>query len=330
MADREPANPVGRLSDVNPGTLSSADHAQHDRWLVVRAASHDTDLTPAESASARALLEGCDECASLAADITTITQATAVSLAPARPRDFRLTPAQAATSRGGALDRLGRWLASPRASILRPLAGASLAIGIVLVAVGPSIKGPVQPPVPGPNAGIAAPAESAAAADVAAPLDTATPDPAHIMDMQLAPQGSGPVNPEVQTGLAPDASPGMAGVSAMAASQPPDATQLPDATPPPDASSVTRMAKSSPGVSPDVTAEVTPDPQVADVQGVAGASPASGGSGQDAVAPSSVRSPDDTTKAIVLLGIVLAGTGILILLLTWLVRRMTRDPLLPR
>ena len=324
MADREPTNPVGRLSDVNPGTLSSADHAQHDRWLVVRAASHDTDLTPAESTSARVLLEGCDECASLAADITTITQATAVSLAPARPRDFQLTPAQAATARGGVLDRLGRWLASPRASILRPLAGASLAIGIVLVAVGPSIQGPVQPPVPGPNAGIAAPAESAGAADIAAPLDTATPDPAHIMDMQLAPQGSGPVNPEVQTGLAPDASPGMAGVSAMAASQPPDAT------PPPDASSVTRMAKSSPGVSPDVTAEVTPDPQVADVQGVAGASPASGGSGQDAVAASSIRSPDDTTKAIVLLGIVLAGTGILILLLTWLVRRMTRDPLLPR
>ena len=58
---------------MNPGLLPSADHAQHDRWLVVRAACHDDDLTPAEAASARALMDGCNDCAALAADITTIS-----------------------------------------------------------------------------------------------------------------------------------------------------------------------------------------------------------------------------------------------------------------
>ncbi len=46
----------GRLSPVTPGTCRLDDHAQHDRWLVVRAAIHDDDLTPAETADARALL----------------------------------------------------------------------------------------------------------------------------------------------------------------------------------------------------------------------------------------------------------------------------------
>ncbi len=174
MAEREPADMVGRLSTVTPGTLPLDDHAQHDRWLVVRAATLDDELTPVESAAARSLLDGCSECAALAADITAIAHATAVSVMPARPRDFRLTPAQAADARGGILDRLGRWLATPRATIVRPLAAASLAIGIVLVAVGPSVQGPLQRPVPAPNAGAAAPAESATPKSRSDPGDART------------------------------------------------------------------------------------------------------------------------------------------------------------
>ena len=312
MAEPEPPSTPGRLSDVNPGTLPSADHARHDRWLVVRAASHDADLTPAESASARALLDGCHDCASLAADITTIAHATAVSLAPARPRDFRLTPTQAAAARGGVLDRVGRWLASPRATMLRPLAGASLAIGIVLVAVGPSIRGPLQAQAPTPNAGVAAPVQSASAAE------TATPDAAHIMEMQVPPEGSAPPNPEARTGLAPEESPGAASNSA---------------TQPPDASGISRVAKATPAgtaeATPEVTAATTPEPRLADIQGSPAPRRPPGAPDRTRSRPVRPRSPDDTQKAVVLLGIVLAGTGILVLVLTWLARRWTRDPLLP-
>jgi len=284
VADREPSSTDGRLSDVNPGTLPQADHARHDRWLVVRAASHDDDLTPAEAALARALLDGCDDCASLAADITTISRATAVSLAPSRPRDFRLTPAQAASAHGGVFARAGRWLASPRAGVLRPLAGASLAIGIVLVAVGPSIHGPLQPQVPAPNAEVAGAVQSGAPVETSGAADTATPSGVHIMDMQIAPKASAPAGPEVGSRLAPSGSP--------------------------DTSTAAIMQ--------------SPEPKLAGVEAVGGASPAPDSSGQDAVAAGSIRSEDDTAKALVLLGIVLVGTGILVLALTWLARRMTR------
>ena len=230
MADREPSGPDGRLDGVNPGTMPQADHAQHDRWLVVRAADHDDELTPAEAASARALMTGCGDCAALAADITTISQATAVSLAPARPRDFRLTPAQAATARGGVFDRLGRWLASPRATILRPLAGASLAIGIVLVVVGPSIQGPLRAvaPAPAPNVAGGAPVASTSAS-------TAAPETDRTMEMQIAPPGTPIAYPEVQSRMAPD---GTAADSATTAAD--------SATQPPDASGYTRLLKATP------------------------------------------------------------------------------------
>ncbi len=212
MAEREPADMVGRLSDVTPGTLPLDDHAQHDRWLVVRAATLDDELTPVEAAAARSLLDGCSECAALAADITAIAHATAVSVSPVRPRDFRLTPAQAADARGGILDRLGRWLATPRATIVRPLAAASLAIGIVLVVVGPSLQGPIQTPAPAPNAGAAAPAESA------------TPNPAAILEMHAPGPTDGATGPQADTQMVPDSS---AGVTTYAATAPPATVMAP-------------------------------------------------------------------------------------------------------
>jgi len=290
VADREPLPADGRLGDVNPGLLPPVDHAQHDRWLVVRAASHDTDLTATQAAAARALFDRCPECAALAADITTIAHATAVSVTPSRPRDFRLTPKQTESARDGFLDRVGRWLASPRASVVRPLASASLAIGLVLVVVAPSIQGPVQPP------------DAPPAAQVEAPAATGTPDQALTMDLQAVPQPSAGAagGPEVNSQHVPDET---SGATTYMSTQPP---------------SVERTSKA------------TPDSETAGVQSVPAATePPSAGASDSAVAESAARSTDDTTKAIVLLGIVLAGTGVLVLLLTWLARRMSRDPFLP-
>ncbi len=286
MAEREPPEQLGRLDTVTPGLLPLDDHAQHDRWLIVRATTHDDDLSDAETATAKALLGGCSDCATLASDITTIAYATAASVVPARPRDFRLTPAQAERAGGGFLDRLGRWLSTPRGTVVRPLAAASLAIGIVLVAVGPSIQGPLQPPASTPNA------------EIAAPGATATGEPMLTMQMDTAPSPNGGAGVQGDAQLAPA---GSTEPATTLASGGPDPRLMPPA------------------------AKATSEPRFADVQGVAGTTPEPGNGGQEAVATSAPRTTDDTAWALTLVGIVLAGTGLLVLSLTWLARRMSRS-----
>jgi hypothetical protein len=109
------------------------DHAGHDRQLVVALACGD--LPDEDVADARALIARCRRCAALVDEIERISAATRQDLvAPARPRDFGLTTDDAERLRGGALSRLLRRLGGPRLQVLQPLAGAAMAIGIVLLA----------------------------------------------------------------------------------------------------------------------------------------------------------------------------------------------------
>ena len=87
------------------------------------------------------------------------------------------------------------------------------------------------------------------------------------------------------------------------------------------------MATDAAGSAP--VAKATAEPQVADVQALPG-STADPGSGDEATI-GAARSPtdDDTSLALTLLGIVLLGMAVLVLLLTWLARRMTRHEPLP-
>ncbi len=228
---------------------------------------------------------GAPECAALSADIAAISRMTAESIVPARPRDFRLTPAQAASARGGVLERLGRWLSSPRGAIVRPLAGATLAIGLVLVAVGPSIRQPLAPEPAPPVAGAEA---SAAAPD-------ATADPALFTTEMM---------------VGPSADP--AGISETGPSTMSDRSSATDAV----------------GAAP--VAKATAERRCRRRPNAGGADRPAPDAGRDNATGAS-RSPtaDDTSKALTLLGIVLAGTAALVLLLTWLARRMTRHELLP-
>ena len=120
MTDQEPIGHDGRLSPVTPGTPPLDDHAQHDRWLVVRVASHDDDLTPPTRPPTPARCSPrCAECAALVGGASRPSSMPPPSLlAPARPRDFRLTPAQAeracAPMPGAAP---AGWLASPRGAV---------------------------------------------------------------------------------------------------------------------------------------------------------------------------------------------------------------------
>jgi hypothetical protein len=115
------------------GTMNS-EHDRHDRVLVARYAAGEAYHS--EIDEAKDLVDNCDECAALAADIRLISARTADLPAARRPRDFRITPEQAEQLRGSWFDRLMRGFSSPGWSVVRPVAAASLAIGMVLIVVG--------------------------------------------------------------------------------------------------------------------------------------------------------------------------------------------------
>jgi hypothetical protein len=117
----------------------SSDHARHDRLLVARFAAGDAYST--ELSDARALVDGCNDCAALADEIRLLMRATAALPAPRRARDFRISAEQAEALRGSLLDRLLRRLATPSLAPLRPVAGVALSLGIVLAVAGAALPG---------------------------------------------------------------------------------------------------------------------------------------------------------------------------------------------
>ena len=184
---------------------------------------------------------------------------------------------------------LGRWLASPRGAVVRPLAGATLAIGIVLVAVGPADPAPAR-----------------------------AASPAH---RSRAPR------PRRRPRRRRDRRPGTDDGDAARGAERPirRASRRPARTPmarPVDGHR-TRQAR-RPWRRPP------PNPRSADVQALPGSTAdPDGGDEAAGSARHGHRPTDDTSLALTLLGIVLVGTAVLVLLLSWLARRMTRhDPLL--
>lgn len=275
----EPQPPAKRLADVRPDPRPSPDHAGHDRWLVVRWTTDPADLSSDETAQARALLAACTECAALVTDLELVSRATATSVVPSRPRDFRLTPEQAASARGSILDRARRWLGSPRSVALRPLAGAGVAIGLVLVLLAPSLR----------STGGAAPAPQTVDGPVATSVLKATP---------AAARGANPAAAEMADATA-DPAGTEADIMLMAPASPSSAS---------DGGTAMRELATD---HPEAPVAQAPDEDAVDQ------SP--GTTSRNAV--------DDTTFALTLLGIVLAGVGLMVLLLTWFARRW-QDPLL--
>ena len=157
----------------------SADHARHDRLLVVRYLDLDDDLLEGEVSQARALLASCPDCAALATELQLISDATNRMVVPSRTRDFRLTPQQAASLRPAGFRRFLESLGGAfRFEFLRPLAGAAVAIGLLLAVVGslPSLRpGSGSSPTTGGNGSERNSAQqfAASAAPTAAPAPTA-------------------------------------------------------------------------------------------------------------------------------------------------------------
>jgi hypothetical protein len=152
-------------------------------------AAKDPDLAPAELTRARSALESCGACADLFVDLVAVSAAIPSAAIPARPRDFTLTPADAARLRSRGLRRWFSAIGSARDGITFPLALGLTTMGIagLLLATVPgalsgaggaaqvlsTVGSAVEPASGGGNgqvpAATAAPAAEAPAAASAAP-----------------------------------------------------------------------------------------------------------------------------------------------------------------
>jgi hypothetical protein len=167
----------------------SEQHAQHDQLLVVSLAAGD--LTGADRDLAASLIVECAECHALHDDLVSIARATAALPAAVRPRDFQLSPEQAARLRPAGWRRFAAAFASPQLAITRQLGVGLTTLGLagLLVSVLPNVSLPqagsagASPPgaqeflsssgsdnaVGAPSAAAAAAPEASSAAASAAP-----------------------------------------------------------------------------------------------------------------------------------------------------------------
>jgi hypothetical protein len=180
-------------------------HALHDRLLVARAAADDLDAH--DRTAAKALLERCPDCRALAAELRALRSTASALPAPGRPRDFRLTAAQAERLRGGALRRLLAPLGAPAFGFLQPLAGAAVAIGLGLLVV-TSLPMAMGGAASAPQPQFAEGGQPAAASDGAAqpsPQPTAATAPRGAME---SPGRTGELGSVRGSGAGPSPTPG--------------------------------------------------------------------------------------------------------------------------
>ena len=108
-------------------------HDTHDLELVAAYAAGDAEAIGLERATT--LVATCTECAALHHDLRAIAAALPELPAPVRPRDFRLTPEQAASLRPGGIRGLLAAFSGPRFAFATPLGTGLAALGIVGVLV---------------------------------------------------------------------------------------------------------------------------------------------------------------------------------------------------
>jgi hypothetical protein len=119
------------VSDVR-----STSHDRHDPMLVAALAADD--LAGTDRDQAIALTRSCPECATLHDDLLALARATAATPPPiaTRPRDFRLTPADAARLRPSGWRRLVAAASSSRTIFSRPIGAGLATLGLVGLLIG--------------------------------------------------------------------------------------------------------------------------------------------------------------------------------------------------
>jgi anti-sigma factor RsiW len=188
-------------------------HDTHDLELVAAYAAGDAGTGALERATA--LVATCSECAALHHDLRAIAAALPELPAPVRPRDFRLTPEQAASLRPGGIRGLLAAFSGPRFAFATPLGTGLAALGIVgvLVASGGFPTGGATG-----GAAVTAPEVAPAASDA---MYGAAEAPSAAPEMLAAP------SEDANTGLAQKSSP----TEPAASAAPADGTTIAAAAP---------------------------------------------------------------------------------------------------
>ena len=148
----EPVATTSRLTSEMTDPRTTAAHATHDPILV--AALTDRSPTATERAAAEALVAGCSLCAQLHADLVALGAAARAMPTPARPRDYVLTPADAARLRPTGWRRVVGAFGTARDGFSRPLAVGLTTLGLagLLVTTVPSILPVASATSGGPSA----------------------------------------------------------------------------------------------------------------------------------------------------------------------------------
>jgi hypothetical protein len=128
------------MTDAHHPSTAAA-HAAHDLTIVAALATRDRDLDPTTDDAARAQLASCTACADVLADLVALQTALPATATPARPRDFRLTDADAQRLRRTGWRRFLGTIGSARDGVSRPLAIGLTTLGLagLMVATLPSM-----------------------------------------------------------------------------------------------------------------------------------------------------------------------------------------------
>ncbi len=139
-------------------------HADHDPLAIAAYAAGDA--TGPELDDALAMVAGCPDCAALHHDLRAIAAALPDLPAPARTRDFRLTPEQAASLRPAGWRRLLAPFAGPKFAFAGPVGAGLATLGLAGFLVAGSFGVPLAATAPD-DGGAGANASDAVAVEMA-------------------------------------------------------------------------------------------------------------------------------------------------------------------
>jgi hypothetical protein len=177
-----------------------ASHADHDPLAIAAYAAGDA--TGPELDDALALVAACGDCAALHRDLRAIAAALPSLPAPARTRDFRLSPEQAASLRPAGWRRLFAPFAGPKFAFAGPVGAGLVTLGLAGFLVAGSFGVPLAATAP-TDGGSSVEASDAAAVEMAPQMAPASAAAASMAPPELRAPYVAPASPNASPVAAP-------------------------------------------------------------------------------------------------------------------------------